>query len=61
MERTLGLIMVWLATIFFMLSFAAVTLLGTPLVGMLFLGAMLVGKYNSGASGFFVGGDDCGF
>jgi len=52
MERTLGLIMVWLATIFFMLSFAAVTLLG----------AMLVGKYNnSGASGFFVGGDDCGF
>lgn len=43
--------MVWLATIFFMLSFAAETLLG----------AMLVGKYNSGVSGFFVGGDDCGF
>ena len=54
--------MVWLATIFFMLSFAAVTLLGALLIGMLFLGAMLVGKYNnSGAIGFFVGGDDCGF
>lgn len=47
--------MVWLAIIFFMLSFAAVTLLGAPILGMLFLGAMLVGKYNSGVSGFFVG------
>ncbi len=52
MERTLGLIMVWLATIFFMLSFAAVTLLGAMLVGKIIIVEL---------AAFLFGGDDSAF